>query len=152
MDFVDSLMNDSNHTNRKRPRDEPVVNTTPIDVENGFDKLKDLPYEYYDEDTWRSMDRATAERHQKKQQYIRDAENVLISLQGKVGYPIKYNKKGEEIILKDYEKIKFLHRTINQLMPGTVPESHLGGLKKRRNRRSKKNKRKSKRKSLRKRR
>ena len=124
-----------------------------------FEQLEDLPYEYYDEPTWRSIPRATAERHQKKQQYIRDAENVLISLQGKVGYPIKYNKNGEEIILKDYEKIKFLHRTINELMPGTVPESHLGGLKKRRNRRSKKNKRrskknkrKSKRKSLRKRR
>ena len=127
--------------------------TTPMDVDEQFNRLTDLPYEYYDEPTWRSMDRATVERHQKKQQYIRDAENVIISLQGSVGYPKKYDKKTrKEIILKDYEKIKFLHRTINELMPGTIHPDHLGGLKKRRNRRSKKNKRKSKRKSLRKRR
>lgn len=139
-------------TNRRYTR-KRYAGTTPMDVDEQFNRLKDLPYEYWNEPTWRSMDRSTAERHQKKQQYIRDAENVIISLRGSVRYPIKYHEKtGQEIILKDYEKIKFLHNEINYLMPGTIPASHLGGLKKRRNRRSKKNKRKSKRKSLRKRR
>ena len=56
-------------TNRRYTR-KRYAGTTPMDVDEQFNRLKDLPYEYWNEATWRSMDRSTAERHQKKQFFL----------------------------------------------------------------------------------